>query len=651
MARAKKAWRHLVRVHSLMMNNTVMGIAVVRHRVFEKVNPRFASILGLPLHRIQGADVRIVYASEEDYRCYGRQIYTALSEGIWFEHTLRTRRLDGKTIVCRVIGKAFDPADVQEGSLWILEDVTEACRAEEDLRQAHRHLDEVIEHLPDATFVINAQGVVMAWNQAMEEMTGIPKAAMLGKGNYEYALPFYGERRPILIDLVLTSGPMTEAKYVRTERKEMILDGEAFVVTPQGDERYLYGRASALKDAQGNRVGAIESIRDMTKQKRLEQQLRQAQKMEAIGTLAGGIAHDFNNILASLIGFTEMAVKEPREDVRRKYLDRVLEACGRAKNLTTQILSFSRKQEQAFKPFDVRFILKEAVSLMRATLPSTIEIRQIITQEDTKVLADPTQIHQIVINLCTNAAQAMREKGGILDIRLSNVEIFHPDLAPHPDLPLGFYVVLSVGDTGCGIDPAIKDKIFDPFFTTKGPGEGTGLGLSVVYGIVKQCGGAVDVRSAVGHGSVFSVYLPRVHAEMEAEKPRQDDIEPGGNERILFVDDEESLVALAKAFFESRGYRIAATMSSLEALKWFQDDPHRFDLVITDMTMPEMTGAELARTCLNIRGDIPIILCTGYSESINAAQAREWKIREFVLKPIELNDLARLVRRVLGHKT
>jgi len=545
------------------------------------------------------------------------------------------------------IAPLYDNYGNRSGVIELIRDVTDFRRAEEDLREAHKRLDEIIENLPDATLVIDTGGKVIAWNRAMEQMTGIGAQDMLGKGDYEYAFPFYGERRPILIDLVLKPQKEFEAKYVSTERRGMVLDGEAYMFAHKGAEAYMSGRASALKDSRGNVVGAIESIRDITERRRLEFQLRQAQKMEAIGTLAGGIAHDFNNILASMIGFTEMAAKESRPDVRHRYHDRVLQACTRAKNLINQILSFSRKQEQELSPLDVKLILKEALILLRATLPSTIEIRHHISREKTHVLADPTQIHQIIINLCTNAAHAMRDKGGILDIRLSDVDIQHPELIPHPDLPVGSYVVLSVSDTGHGIDPAAKDKIFDPFFTTKNAGDGTGLGLSVVYGIVKRCGGAIDVVSEVGQGTTFTIYLPRVGLESGHDDARREEMDFRGTERILFVDDEEALVALARAYFESRGFQVTATVSSREAVRLFREDPERFDLVITDMTMPEMTGAELARLLLAVRPHLPVILCTGYSDSINMAQVRKLNIREFILKPVSLEDLGRLVRRVL----
>ncbi|MEE9910635.1 MAG: PAS domain S-box protein [Deltaproteobacteria bacterium] len=526
-------------------------------------------------------------------------------------------------------------------------DITERKKAEEELREAHRRLDEIIEYLPDATLVIDMDGKVIAWNKAIEQMTGIKARDMLGKGNYEYALPFYGERRPILIDLVLRPQEEGEAKYVRTERRDRVLEGEAYMPALGGGEAYLFVKASALRDSKGNIVGAIESIRDITDRRRLESQLRQAQKMEAIGTLAGGIAHDFNNILASMMGFTEMATRETRRAVRNDYLDQVLKACERAKNLVDQILAFSRQREQERRPVDIRLVLKEALGLLRATLPSTIEMKPDITGEEMPVLADPTEIHQIIMNLCTNAAHAMREAGGMLTIRLSGIEILHPADSPNPDLRLGAYAQLTVGDTGHGIDAAIKDKIFDPFFTTKKDREGTGLGLSVVYGIVKNAGGAIAIQSAAGCGTTFTVYLPCASFAAGGKENHQQNMDLRGQERILFVDDEELIVKMAKIFFESLGYSITAVTSSLEALQLFQDHPGGFDLVVTDMTMPRMTGAELSSAILKIRPELPIILCTGYSNAINTETAQKLNIRALLMKPVSLNEMGLVVRKVL----
>ena len=530
-------------------------------------------------------------------------------------------------------------------------DITERKEAEEGLREALGRLDEIIEYLPDATLVIDMDGKVIAWNKAIEQMTGIKAADMLGKGDYEYALPFYGERRPILIDLVLRPQQEGKAKYVNTERRDTVLEGEAYIPALGGGETYLFVRASTLQDSQGNIVGAIESIRDITDRRRLESQLRQAQKMEAIGTLAGGIAHDFNNILASMMGFTEMAARETRRAVRNDYLEQVLKACERAKNLVNQILAFSRQRERERRPVDIRLVLKEALILLRASLPSTVAIKTDIAGEEMLVLADPTEIHQIIMNLCTNAAQAMHETGGVIAISLSRAEIHHLVRAYHADLREGSYVRFSVSDTGPGIAAGIKEKIFDPFFTTKKDKEGTGLGLSVVYGIVKNVGGVIDVQSLPGHGTTFEVYLPCASPEINIPESEQIENDCRGHERILFVDDEAMLVKMAKLFFESMGYSIMVTTSSPEALHLFQENPDGFDLVITDMTMPQMTGAELSLAILKIRPEMPIILCTGYSSGINTETAKKLNIREFLMKPISLNELGLAVRRVLDKGT
>jgi len=380
--------------------------------------------------------------------------------------------------------------------------------------------------------------------------------------------------------------------------------------------------------------------------KRANEMLKQVQKLEAIGTLAGGIAHDFNNILSSMIGYMELAKLTPSPDKRQFYLDRALQVSNRAKDMIKQILIFSRPQEQEKKPVLVAPLLKEGIKMLRATLPSTIQINQQIPDQSTMILADSTQIHQILMNLATNAFHAMREQGGILDIQLDQEKI-EPGRKPSAfNLAVGEYAKLTVRDTGHGIDQAIIDRIFDPFFTTKGPGEGTGLGLSVVYGIVRDHGGKIQAVSEPRKGTTITVYLPLIETVEPAKNPQQEPI-PRGSERVLFVDDEAAITDVTKAMLTTLGFQVTARQSSTEALELFRSQPSSFDIVITDMTMPNMRGDELARELLSIRADVPIILCTGYSDLISEEKAQEIGIREFLMKPLSMGDLARAVRKAL----
>ena len=383
----------------------------------------------------------------------------------------------------------------------------------------------------------------------------------------------------------------------------------------------------------------------MAERKRAEAELRQAQKMRAIGTLAGGIAHDFNNILAAIIGYTQLAqARVTSDDTVRTYLNEVFIAGERARKLVQQILTFSRQSEQEKKPIAIHLIVREALRLLRASLPANIEIVQNITASCGPVLADPTQIHQVVMNLCTNAYHAMQEKGGTLTVSL--FETAAENIAP--PLPAGDYVQLVVSDTGCGMDTTTQERIFEPYFTTKETGKGTGLGLAVTHGIVEGLGGQIRMVSTTGLGTTFSIYLP-LHKQLQAEP-----LEPvgtkdirGGNERILVVDDEQELVRLLEMFLSRYGYRVTSFSDSTAASAWFDANPGSVDLVITDMAMPKLTGQDLARAILAKRPDLPIILCSGYSEVINAERAKQLGIRAFFLKPLQEEELAGLVREVL----
>ncbi len=380
--------------------------------------------------------------------------------------------------------------------------------------------------------------------------------------------------------------------------------------------------------------------------KKLEAQLLQAQKIQAIGTLAGGIAHDFNNILYALMVYADLALDDaPEGSLLRSNLQEVIKAGDRAKNLVEQILTFSRQTEHELRPVQIKLIARESLKLLRASLPTTIEMRQNI-QSDSMALADPIRVHRVLMNLCTNAAHAMREEGGTLEVSLADVEFGSDFAARHPDITPGPHLRLTVSDTGHGMTFDVGERIFDPFFTTKGPDEGAGMGLSVVHGIVKGLGGTITVYSEVGKGSTFQVYLPLVEDEL---KPETETGKPptSGDEHILFIDDEQVLANMGKQMLERLGYEVVSRPSSIEALELFRAQPDRFDLVITDMTMPGMTGKKLAEELMKIRPDIPIILCTGYSKDISEEQAKEMGIKAFAMKPLARRDLADTIRKVL----
>ena len=394
---------------------------------------------------------------------------------------------------------------------------------------------------------------------------------------------------------------------------------------------------------------SIEQIRKTEAERlKLQAQLQQSQKMEAIGTLAGGIAHDFNNILAAVLGYTELALGTvSKEAPAHRYLSRVLDAALRARSLILQILTFSRETEQAAGPIQVVPIMKEVLRLLRASLPATIEMRQDL-QSKLAVVADPTRIHQVLMNLCTNAAHAMRKRGGVLDVSCRDVFLDSEFVQRHPGLSPGGHLRLTVSDTGHGMSRFVLDRIFDPFFTTKRKGEGTGLGLSVVHGIVRGLNGHILVYSSPGKGTTFQVFLPGINAEGLEMSCSEEPI-PTGAEHILLVDDEAALVEVNTDILQSLGYKITGMTSPSEALELFRSDPDRFDMVITDMTMPQMTGDKFAKALLKIRPDLPVILCSGFSVSLNGKGKDSDGMRPRVLlrKPILKRDMALAVRAAL----
>ncbi len=519
-------------------------------------------------------------------------------------------------------------------------DNTERKQAEEDLEKAKNLLNETEKVGKIGGWTVDLETMTQTWT---EETYRIHEVDMDFKPDVSKGINFYAP----------SSKPIIERAFYHTVETGEPFDLELELITAKGNKVWVHsvGKAQQLNGVTKVMSG---SFQDITERKlaeeeklKLEIRLQQSQKMESIGTLAGGIAHDFNNILAAMLGYAEMAKDDcqPGSTIS-KDLNEVLEAGNRAKSLVRQILAFSRQDDTERMILQPASIVKETITMLRPSLPTTIEITQDIDPVTGLVFVDPTQLNQILMNLCTNAFHAMEDTGGKLDISLKEVTLCNEDLVHEPDVTAGTFIQLSIGDSGTGIAPTVKEKIFDPYFTTKEAGKGTGMGLSMVHGIVKQYGGFISFYSELGEGTVFYVFLPTVEKEVSTENDINGQI-PIGRERILFVDDEEILAKMGKTMLERLGYHVTVRNSSLEALETFQNQPDEFDIVITDQTMPGMTGSDLSRRMLQIRPDIPIILCTGYSTIITEEKAKSMGIKEFAFKPIAKKDISKLVRKVL----
>lgn len=405
----------------------------------------------------------------------------------------------------------------------------------------------------------------------------------------------------------------------------------------------ILSRASAIFDENNNAVRIVGTHVDISERKKLESQLLQAQKMESIGKLAGGIAHDFNNILYPILGFTQMSKDDlPKDHPVQENLQDVLDGAKRARDLVKRILMFSRQKEQTLKPTQLKPVIEESLKLLRSSIPVNIQIQTQFYDGIDHVLCDETEIHEIMMNLCTNAYHAIEDIDGLIKIELDKAK---PPLKL--DLLEEKYLCLSIQDNGIGITPEIKQKIFDPYFTTKEIGKGSGLGLSVVHGIVKNYKGEIQVESQLGKGTIFNIFLPITTKSAEFSKVQKDEPSFVGAEKILFVDDEKSIVKLVTRVFERAGYDITGEQDSFKAFDMFKADPERYDLIITDMAMPGLLGSDLAQKILNIRPDIPIILCSGYSEKLEREKAKLLNVKAFIDKPILVKDLTAKVREIL----
>ena len=518
-------------------------------------------------------------------------------------------------------------------------DITERARAEEALRDSEERHRRIVESSSDAILLRSGETVIYANPAALRLFRATHPRELIGKRYLELVHPddrvLSAERVKRNVDEHWVASPR--------EHRVLTLDGQTVQVESTGVPFHYRGETQIF--------GVFRDITERQKadreREKLEAQLRQAQKMEAIGTLAGGIAHDFNNILSVIIGNSEILdLTDAVNPSAKDGLNQIMAASQRARLLVKQILAFSRHARQEKLVVNLKPIVKETIDFLRASLPATIQLKHYLDPNAGQILADPTQMQQVLMNLCTNAGHAMEKDGGVLEIQLGNVELGGEDARFDSEAEAGRYLRLTVSDTGHGIDPAILPRIFEPYFTTKEQGKGTGLGLSVVHGIVKSHGGTIKVYSEVGKGTSFKAYFPLAE-DMVVQEAASTRPLPTGTERILFVDDEPGLADLSREMLGHLGYEVDTRTSPIEALEAFRANPQKFDLVITDMTMPNMTGLTLAKKVNEISPGIPVILCTGFSDQANEQRAQALGIRAFLLKPLLMRDLAEAVRKAL----
>lgn len=589
----------------------------INKKICDKYNYKYDELVNI-------SDIIINY----NHFISNKKIKLTLGNSFSFRTDLKAK--DGRRIPVQI----FDQVIEFKGQAAILCTVMDSAeRTENEAELAH--LAAAIKHVEECVHVTDVDGVILFVNPAFESITGYSKEEAVGKKAMRLLKAqdtprehYHSIWESLKRGQVWTGGLRGHAK------DDTLFEVEASI--------------SPVRDTEGRIVNYVAVMRDVSQEIALERQLRQAQKMEAIGTLAGGIAHDFNNILSAIIGYTELGIRNLSKDSEeRKNLKKVLQAGERARDLVKQILTFSRQSEEEFHQVDFHLIIKEVFKLLRSSLPSNIKMHQHLVKTG-KVLGDPTQLHQVVMNLCTNASQAMIEKGGTLTLSLDEYEIHKKDAERDEHLSPGRYARLIVSDTGHGMGHNVMERIFEPYFTTKEKGKGTGLGLSVVHGIVQRLSGLITVSSEIGKGSTFTIFIPVTEEEMESVYDTGGSISLGF-ERVLVVDDEKVLTEMTQQMLEHHGYYVEAYTDSKEALERFRSDPYRYDIVLTDMTMPDLTGDQLAKEMLEIRPELPIVLCTGFSERITEGEAAEIGIRAFALKPLVSKELVRILRTALDN--
>ena len=619
----------------------LMAINVLEDGRYVDVNETFIRTLGYTRDEVIGR-------TPEEIGIFADRSYLMNAARIFHEqdglnnYELLVRAKDGRTLVGLF---SADIIRLRDSMYWVtfMTDITEKRQAEEALRQSEERYRLLVENTTDVISRHGRDSTILFITPSCERMLGYRPEELTGKQSIEFIHP---------ADKGAAWGAIKRAREQGTDRYRT----EFRVIRKDGSVIWVEILGRIIQDEHGNIPEFYSTMRDITEKKLAEEELRtyesrlmRSQKLEAIGTLAGGIAHDFNNILSAIIGYSELALEDlPEKHPVRESMEEVLKAGDRARELVRQILTFSRQMETERRPVKVQLILKEALRLLRASIPSTISITERIDSTAGPVFADPTYIHQVIMNLCTNAYHAMLPGGGVMTVSIDSTCIDTQFASLHPPLEKGPYLKLTVQDTGSGMDAETLKRIFDPFFTTKEKAKGTGLGLATVHGIVTDLGGTIIVASAIGSGSTFEVLIPMTEKEPDYEEEPDVTLRRGSGQSILLVDDEEAILHFTTTMLEQFGYRVTAVSTGTEALELFRAASDRFDLIITDQTMPGMTGSDLAKAVLAARPSMPIVLMTGYSETITPEEALARGIEEYIDKPFTRQTIARAVQRCLS---
>ena len=615
--------------------NPCMYFTVDANGTMLSVNHHGASKLGYSVNELVGQSGSSII-HPDDRIAVSHHLSSCLQMPSQVVHSeYRKVRADGTTMWVRESARAVRNNRGMQEILIVCEDITEFKRIAMELKQSEELYRTIFENTGTAMCLIDENAIITLANAEAERLSGYPNEEVV--------------RKKGLTDFVVKE----ELEYVmqqyrlRRENSDAALRQYDFrMVTKSGDIRNIFLTAGVIPGTKTT----VASLQDFTEHKRAEEALRQSQKLESIGTLAGGIAHDFNNVLLGIIGYTEMSLRFAEKDSKlEKNLSKVLKATERAKHLIEQILTFSRKTNPKKSIIWLRPIIKEVLDLLRASIPSSVIIEFDLEKTSKTVLADPTEIHEVLLNLATNAVQAMNRKGN-LTLRLYEENLDEVMYVQTGKIEPGEYLVIEVADTGCGMDGVTLSKAFEPFFTTKAVGEGTGLGLSVALGVVQSMGGNIRVVSEVGKGTTFKLYLPVAKQPLNGSSKNGDIMEAAGTERILFVDDEHFLAEMAEEMLTPLGYQVVGISNSAFALEFLKENIKDIDILITDQTMPRISGMELAEEALKLRKDLPIIVCTGFSNEVEPKTAEAIGVRRLLMKPFRTNELGKAIREVIDKR-